>query len=225
MDKEWSGKNKEIQTLLSRETTFREAVGKLIEFRQEMFEQITRIVDDHPDEAFSQMPFAGADGYHSKTLAYSIWHIFRIEDIVAHEMIAEDRQILFDGGFDQSVHSPIITTGNELSGAEIAAFSGKLDIRQLYRYAEEVMQSTNQILLRLDYSGLKRKFGEEMKEKLRQTGCISRDEEAYWLIDYWCGKDVKGLIKMPFSRHWIMHIEAMRRIESKLGRTGKKGGR
>ena len=34
-------------------------------------------------------------GYHSKTLAYSVWHIFRIEDIVAHEMIAEDQQVLF----------------------------------------------------------------------------------------------------------------------------------
>ena len=43
----------------------------------------------------NQMPFAGAKGYHNKTLAYSIWHIFRIEDIVSHEMIAGDEQILF----------------------------------------------------------------------------------------------------------------------------------
>ena len=30
------------------------------------------------------------------------------------------------------------------------------------------------------------------------------------------GKDVKGLIQMPFSRHWIMHIEACLRIKDKL---------
>ena len=95
MDKNWAEKNKEVQKLLSKEITFKEAVQKLIAFREEMFTQITQIVDAYPDEAFSLMPYAGADGYHSKTLAYSIWHIFRIEDIVAHEMIAGDEQMPF----------------------------------------------------------------------------------------------------------------------------------
>ena len=89
MDKEWSEKNKEVQSLLSKEKTYTEAIEKLIAFREEMFQQITWIVEGYPEEAFYQMPFANAKGYHSKTLAYSIWHIFRIEDIVAHEMIAE----------------------------------------------------------------------------------------------------------------------------------------
>jgi len=29
-------------------------------------------------------------------------------------------------------------------------------------------------------------------------------------------KDVRGLIQMPFSRHWIMHIEACLRISGKI---------
>lgn len=222
MDKNWSEKNKEIQSLLGRETTFREAITKLIAFRKELFGEIVQIKTSFPEEAFSLQPFAGADGYHSKTLAYSIWHIFRIEDIVAHEMIAEDGQVLFERGFNDSVHSPIITTGNELSGNEIAEFSAKLNIQELYRYAQEVMESTDRILAHLEYSDVKRKFDDGMAEKLRKTGCVSEDEEAVWLIAYWCGKDVRGLIKMPFSRHWIMHIEAMKRICSKLQGTGRK---
>lgn len=223
MDKGWSEMNKEMQQLLSKEATFRDAIGKLIQLRDSLFEQITQIAKTFPQEAFSQMPFRGAEGYHSKTLAYSIWHIFRIEDIVAHEMIAEDRQILFAQGFDRSVCSPLITTGNELSGDEIAAFSEKLNIEELYRYALEVKQSTEQILLCLSYSDLKRKFGEDMIGKLQSFGCVSEDENAAWLITYWCGKDIRGLIKMPFSRHWIMHIEAMRRIKNKLCKLARKG--
>ena len=223
MDKDWAEMNKEMQKLLSKEATFGDAISKLIELRESLFAQITQIVKAFPEEAFRQMPFTGADGYHSKTLAYSIWHIFRIEDIVAHEMIAEDQQVLFAQGFDRSVLSPIITTGNELSGDEIAAFSEKLDIGELYRYAREVKQSTEQILLRLSYSDLKRKFGEDMIGKLQRSGCVSDDENAAWLITYWCGKDIRGLIKMPFSRHWIMHIEAMRRIKNKLCKTARKG--
>ena len=216
MDKHWSEMNKEMQALIAKKATFKDGIGKLLELRKSLFEQITQIVTTLPEEAFWQMPFAGAEGYHSKTLAYSIWHIFRIEDIVAHEMIAEDRQVLFSRDFRAAIHSPIITTGNELAGDEIAEFSKRLDVRALYRYAQEVLQSTDRILTGLEHSDLKRRFGEDMIAKLRDTHCVSDAESASWLIDYWCGKDVLGLIKMPFSRHWIMHIEAMRRIRDRL---------
>ena len=223
MDRNWSEMNREMQALIAKKATFKEGVGKLLELRGSLFEQITQIVTTFPQEAFYQMPFAGAEGYHSKTLAYSIWHVFRIEDIVAHEMIGEDRQVLFSGDFQEAVRAPIITTGNELVGEEIAEFSRRLDVGELYRYAREVMQSTDEMLNRLKHSDLKRRFGEDMIEKLRRSGCVSEDENARWLIDYWCGKDVLGLVRMPFSRHWIMHIEAMRRIKNKLCRQARKG--
>ena len=223
MDKSWSDMNREMQSLLSKKGTFREGIEKLFALRDSLFGQITQIMNNFPEEAFSQMPFAGAVGYHCKTLAYSVWHIFRIEDIVAHEMIAEDRQVLFAQGFAESVGSPLITTGNELCGDEIAAFSAQLNIPELYRYARAVKQSTEQILTRLEPAGLKRRFGDETAEKLRRTGCVSDAESAAWLIEYWCGKDVAGLIRMPFSRHWIMHVEAMRRIKNELCRKARKG--
>ncbi|MCR5338457.1 MAG: DUF3795 domain-containing protein [Lachnospiraceae bacterium] len=223
MDKNWSEKNKEIQKLLSKEATFQEAIQKLVEFRGELFQQITWIVEGYPEKAFCQLPFSGAKGYHSKTLAYSIWHVFRIEDIVAHEMIAEDEQILFRDDFTEKTASPIITTGNELEGEEIAEFSKKLNVQELYLYAKAVKESGDKILSQLQYKDLKRKFDEDTKQKLIESKCVSEDENAFWLIDYWCGKNVKGLIQMPFSRHWIMHIEAMQRIKNRLCKIARKG--
>ena len=216
MDKDWAEKNKEIQKLISKEATFNEAIDKLIAFREEMFGQITSIVEGYPEEAFYQMPFAKATGYHSKTLAYSIWHIYRIEDIVAHEIIMEDEQVLFKKDYLKKTASPIITTGNELEGEEITEFSKKLNVKELYLYAKAVKDSSNKFLKKLSHKDLKRKFTDETKQKLVKTKCVSADENAVWLIDYWCNKDLKGLILMPFSRHWIMHIEAMRRIKDKL---------
>ena len=223
MDKNWSEMNKEMQALIAKNATFRDGIEMLLTLRKSLFEQVTQIVSTYPEEAFYRMPFAGAEGYHSKTLAYSIWHIFRIEDIVAHEMIAEDQQVLFREDFQTAIHSPIVTTGNELVGDEIAAFSKQLNIQVLYRYAQEVMQSTDRILMGLEYSDLKQRFGEEMREKLLRTGCVSEAESAVWLIGYWCSKDVQGLIRMPFSRHWIMHIEAMQRIKNRLCKLARKG--
>lgn len=85
------------------------------------------------------------------------------------------------------------------------------------------MVSTDDILKDLSYSDLKRIFPDDVRKKLLETGCVSAHENAVWLIDYWCNKNVCGLIKMPFSRHWIMHIEAMQRIKNQLCKLARKG--
>lgn len=223
MNKEWSEKNKEFQKLISKEATFKDGIKILLELRACVFEQITQIVNGYPTKAFYEMPFAGADGYHSKTLAYSIWHIFRIEDIVCHTLILQDKQVLECGNWQKKTGTDIITTGNELAGQKIAEFSKKLGVKTLYEYAKAVKDSTNEFLQSLEYSVLKQKFTDEDRQRVKNCGGISSDENAVWLIDYWCGKDVRGLLKMPFSRHWIMHVEAMCRIKNQLCKKARKG--
>ena len=68
----------------------------------------------------------------------------------------------------------------------------------------------------LSYEELKKKVPEERKEALQSWKVVSDDKNASWLIDYWCGKDIRGLIQMPFSRHWIMHTEASLRIKNRI---------
>ena len=222
MNKEWSEKNKKMQSLIGKAATFRKGIDILIELREDLFQQITSIVNTYPPEAFYQMPFAKAEGYHSKTLAYSMWHIFRIEDIVAHTVIMRDSQILFTEDFLERTGSPIITTGNELKGEDIVSFSKKLDIKAVYEYCTAVKNSTDEMLKKLEYRDLKRKFNDEDKKRVAYSRSVSADEDAVWLIDYWCNKDIGGLIRMPFSRHWIMHIEAMCRIKDKLCQKARK---
>ena len=162
------------------------------------------------------MPFINADGYHSKNIAYSIWHIFRIEDIVAHTLVNGDEEVFFSGNYQSRINSPIITTGNELVKEQISDFTKQLDLDELYSYVTDVKKSTEEIIRSLIYSDLKTKVSDERREKLIASGVVSTDENAVWLIDYWCKKDVRGLLQMPFSRHWIMHIEACQRIRSRI---------
>ena len=223
MDKDWSDKNKEFQKLISKEATFKEGIKVLLELRDSLFEQITQIVNSYPKDAFWKMPFVGADGYHSKTLAYSIWHVFRIEDIVLHTLILNNSQVLERGEWQKKIGAKIITTGNELSGQQIADFSKTLDVKVLYEYAKAVKESTDEYLKGLDFVSLKKKFFDSDRQRVATCGGVSSDEKAVWLIDYWCAKNVAGLLKMPFSRHWIMHIEAMRRIKNKLCTMARKG--
>ena len=132
MNKDWSEKNKKMQTLIGKEATFREGIDVLMELRNDLFQEITSIVNTYPPEAFYQMPFPKAEGYHSKTLVYSMWHIFRIEDIVAHTIILRDSQVLFKEDFLKRTGSPVITTGNEFLGEAIADFSKQLNVNAVY---------------------------------------------------------------------------------------------
>lgn len=223
MDKEWSEKNKKMQELISKEATFAEGIKLLLELRAELFEQITSIVKTFPAVAFYQMPFGTGEGSHRTTLAWSLWHTFRIEDIVAHELILKDKQILLQGTWLKKTSSPIITTANELDGDAMVEFSKKLDIKAVYEYCKAVMDSTNEMLGQLQFADLKKTFSDADRERVVASKSVSPEESSVWLIDFWCGKNVKGLIQMPFSRHWIMHVEAMRRIKNKLCQQAKKG--
>lgn len=216
MNKDWSEKNKKMQTLISKAATFNQGIKLLIELRAELFEQITYIVKIFPLVAFYQLPFGDGEGNHCTTLAWSLWHTFRIEDIVAHELILKDKQIFFEGGWKKNTDCTCITTGNELTGYALIEFSKKLDIKATYDYCKAVMDSTNEMLGHLQFEDLKKTFSDADRNRVVTSKCVSSSESAAWLIDYWCSKNIKGLIQMPFSRHWIMHVEAMRRIINRL---------
>lgn len=214
MNKYWSELNKTMQLQIKKKETFEAGIDTLIKLRRELMAEIMQLKKLSSADLIA-MPYMTAKGYHNKTIAYSLWHIFRIEDIVAHSLIADDNQIFFQGDYKKRINSPIITTGNELIKEEILEFSKAICIEELYNYIIDVDKSTAKILKSMSYSDIKTKITNEKKQKLEKLKVISNNKDAYWLIDYWCKKDVKGLIQMPFSRHWIMHIEACLRIKNK----------
>ena len=216
MNKEWSEQNKRMQSLIKKTDTFDQGKNVLFELRNDLMNTLLSFKTELNREDFDSIPFMNADGYHSKNIAYSIWHIFRIEDIVAHTLVCGDEEILFSGNYQSRINSPIVTTGNEIVKDQISDFTKQLDIDELFSYIVDVKKSTEEIIRNKTFSDLKLKVTNERRENLKALGVVSTDENAVWLIDYWCNKDLRGLIQMPFSRHWIMHIEACLRIKNKL---------
>lgn len=216
MNKAWSELNKTMQTQIKKRDTYKTGIDTLFDLRKQLTETLISFKEELSREDFDAIPFINADGYHSKTIAYSIWHIFRIEDIVAHTLVSETEQVFFSGNYQERINSPIITTGNELVKEQLSDFSKRLNLKELYSYIFEVKDSTEKIINSLSYDELKRKISEERKEYLKSLKVVSDDKNAIWLIDYWCGKDIRGLMQMPFSRHWIMHIEASLRIKNRI---------
>lgn len=206
-----------MQTEIGNKIFFKSGVTTLISLRSILFKTVRAFFENLNKDDFSAIPYLNADGYHNKTIAYSVWHIFRIEDIVVNSLINDDIQVFFTGNYQKRINSDIITPGNELIKYQISDFSKKLDLDELLTYASEVKSKTEEIFLRkITYSDMKKKFDPDKKEYLRSLNVVSDKPISNWLIDYWCNKDLRGLIKMPLSRHWIMHIEACQRIIYKL---------
>ncbi|MDE6745554.1 MAG: phage head-tail adapter protein, partial [Oscillospiraceae bacterium] len=90
MNKEWSELNKAMQLQIKKKETFPQGIETLLALRKQLMEQILEFKETLSRDDFSAMPFLGEDGFHSKTIAYSIWHIFRIEDIVSNTLIRKD---------------------------------------------------------------------------------------------------------------------------------------
>lgn len=224
MNKVWSEMNKTMQAQIKKTDTYEAGISTLLDLRNQLMNTIISFSNELSREDFNEIPFVNANGYHCKTIAYSLWHIFRIEDIVAHTLINEDEQVFFKNNYQERINAPIITTGNELVKQQISDFSKQLNLKELYSYIFEVKDSTEKIINSLSYDKLKKKISDERKEILKSLNVVSMDENAIWLIDYWCGKDIRGLIQMPFSRHWIMHIEASLRIINKIHSSVQIGG-
>lgn len=122
MNREWAELNKTMQLQIKKKDTYATGIDTLLALRKMLMEQIIQFKNELSNDDFSAMPYMNAKGYNNKTIAYSLWHIFRIEDIVAHSLIANNEQILFVGDYQRRIKSPIITTANELVKEEIRVF-------------------------------------------------------------------------------------------------------
>ena len=164
MNMEWSKLNKTMQTQIKKKDTYEDGIDTLFDLRNQLMKALISFENELSREEFDPIPFINVNGYHSKTIAYSIWHISRIEDIVAHTLINEDEQIFFAGNYQERINSPIITTGNELVKSQIADFSRRLNLQELYSYIFEVKNSTEKIIKSLSYGELMRNILGERKE-------------------------------------------------------------
>ena len=102
MKKSWSDLNKQMQTQLKKQETFSEGINTLLSLRNEMFKIIESFFSDLSLEDFSALPFPKSKGNDNATIAWSIYHLFRIEDIVCNSLIKDDNQIFFCWWFSKS---------------------------------------------------------------------------------------------------------------------------
>ena len=217
MDKNYSERHKVILSQLKKEISFEEGIKNLIDLREDLFlNHVEKYFSRLSKDDFCKIPFAGSPGNKDATISWSIYHVFRIEDIICHNFISNDEQIFFAQNYQKKMNCSVITTANEMNDEQMIEFSKDLNSDELFSYAKEVKNVSQKVLSNLTFKQAKEKVSEQQKQKLLMQNVVSTNPEAFWLVDYWCKKNIRELLQMPFSRHWIMHIEACEAICKKL---------
>jgi len=162
--------------------------------------EIDTLLNDMSPQEYHIMPTAK-----DETIAWSLWHITRIEDLTMSILIACSAQ-LFDYQWKLKMNASIYDTGNALSDDEIMQLSRELNIVELLAYRNAVGKRTREIVNDLATGDMKRKVSASSLDRIKLEGGVTEHKDSVWLLDYWGKKDVAGLLLMPPTRHLIMHL-------------------
>lgn len=216
--KAWNEQHQRLHEALDDTEKFSEAIdlflrhhamvhsGSMVETDFWSFED--EVLADITDEAFRQIP---QNEEHS--VAWNLFHIARIEDIVANMLIAGESGVLYSGDWLRKTQSTIHHAGNEMTREEIVEFSRAVDIEAVKAYRLAVGQRTREIVQQLESNDLSRKIEASRLQKVLDDGEIV--PAASDIVEYWSKRTITGLLMMPFTRHNFLHLNEIARIRKR----------
>ena len=148
------------------------------------------------------------------SIAWILWHLARCEDVTMNILVAGTPQLFEAKGWAKKLKVSIRETGNSLDEAGIAALSTAVDLPALRAYRLAVARRTDEIAKQLQPGDYKQKADPARLEKITAEGAI--EPAAHWLIEYWGGRTIAGLLLMPPTRHNFVHLNEIAKLRSKL---------
>jgi hypothetical protein len=163
-----------------------------------------RILNDMAEEQVRRIP---RNCEHS--VAWCIWHMARIEDVVLNLLVAGSPEILLQEDWLGRMRTTLRHTGNAMDGEDVAKLSATIDIEALRAYRVAVGRRTREIVQQLEPEALKQRVDPRRLQQVMDEGAVV--EAARGIVDYWGRRNVAGLLLMPATRHNLIHLnEALR---------------
>ena len=202
--------HKELSTIIRKQGEADHAKILFLDLHAEL--HLSEITDQIPNDVDDLLKDLSYDEYRvmptskDETIAWSLWHLARIEDLTMNFLVAGENQI-FHSEWEVKMNTPITDTGNALTDDEIMNLSKKLNISALIAYRNAVGKRTQEIVKSLSFNDLKRKkVSPQGIDKIKEAGGVTDQKDSLWLLDYWGKKDIAGILLMPPTRHAILHL-------------------
>ncbi|HZU87393.1 MAG TPA: DinB family protein [Anaerolineaceae bacterium] len=148
------------------------------------------------------------------SIAWMIWHLARIEDVTMNLLLAGQAQLYLQDAWMERLKISFRDTGNSLDPVEIAGLSAAIDIPALRAYRIAVGRRTREVVQHLQPQEVKKKVLPARLERVQAEGAVTA--AAQWLLDYWGGLTISGLLLMPPTRHNLVHLNEAIRIKRRV---------
>jgi hypothetical protein len=217
--KTWNDRQKELRVLLSDAANFEQAIRLFLLQHSEVHSSAMSSVGD---VSFVDEVLDGLEDSHLRELpdreehsiAWTLWHLARIEDVTMNILVAGKRQLFDREGWGTALGLSWRHTGNAMARAEIAELSEKLDLEALTRYRRAVGINTQHIARRLVADDIQKGVAPSRLEQLVEIGAVQ--DRASGLLEYWGRRTIAGLLLMPPTRHCFIHLNEANRIRSRI---------
>jgi hypothetical protein len=130
----WNSRLTLLRDLLIKPENFNEAVNLCLQqhamiHSSEMsgIKEVT--FEDEVWDGLDEVTFRTMPTSKDETIAWSIWHITRIEDITMNILVAGDAQVINDDNWVEKMNVTVTDTGNAMTDPEIIALSSSINMR------------------------------------------------------------------------------------------------
>jgi hypothetical protein len=208
--KTWNEKQKKLKALLPVEKTFNDGKKLLLEMHSLLHDKkvYKTKVETFYDNLWKNLNEETCKIISNKetSILWNIWHITRIEDLIAN-IVIENKEEIFNADIQKELNIKIKDTGNAMTYAEIELLNENINIKALREYRNKVGKSTQKIINELEYSDMKIMVKKEQLDKIYKNGGVL--DSTKWLLDFWGRKNIFGLIMMLITRHQIVHLNGL----------------
>ena len=206
---DWTFKQNNLKKHLSKEETFETGIKLLLDMHSILHDK--KVYNSKEDTIYNKLWENLKDETckiitgKETSILWDIWHITRIEDIVANTLIGDTEEVLTNE-MQQKLNIKTRDTGNAMSKEEIELLNKNINIKALNEYRIKVGKQSVKIIEKLKFPDMKRKAEKKQLDKIMKTGGLLEHEKSKWLLDFWGSKNILGLIMMPITRHQTMHL-------------------
>lgn len=148
----WGFNQKRLRDIFVKVDKFPEAIHLCLEqhamiHTSEMSQSNIVTLEDELWEGLHKDTFCTMPTIKDETIAWSLWHITRIEDITMNILVANETQIIYKGNWLEKLGVTVCDTGNSMTDEEIIDLSSRLNMQELRQYRIAVGRKTRESLL------------------------------------------------------------------------------
>lgn len=214
----WKEKMGYLESIIFNEHKFVESISLLTDLHSKVHSsEITpdgeETIEDILWKDMEETCFRTLSSGEKVTIAWSIYHVSRIEDMTMNVLVGNRDQVFLEGNWSERMNCPIKDTGNSLTTVEMKNLSDELNMGEVCNYRNIVGKRSKTIFHELQFTDVNRSIHKSDLQRIFDEGGVK--EETSWLLDFWGSRGVAGLLYMPANFHNLHHLSESIRLKEK----------